>query len=121
MSGHERPSQGSRRVHGTAGHGAGDQHAAGEGEADRQGATPAGPLSSVATEITTKTRIKAIRISTKSALRSPTSSGGMWPRGGEDYLSRQNAVGDLGADGSQNTSHKLRPHVAPPRTWARIN
>ena len=96
-------------VHGTAGHGAGAQHAAGEGEADRQGATPAGTISLVATEITTKTRIKAIRISTKSALRSPTSSGECGRE--EGYLSRQTAVGDPGADGPQDTSHKLRPHV----------
>src|SRR5918994_225216 len=65
MSGHERRSQGSRGVPWPIGFGVGDQHAAGEDEADRQGSTPAGTLSSVATEITTKTRIKGIRISTK--------------------------------------------------------
>ncbi len=34
MSGHERRSQGSRGVYGAAGYGAGDEYAAGEGEAN---------------------------------------------------------------------------------------
>jgi hypothetical protein len=61
----------------------------------------------VATEVTMKTRIKAGRISTKSALRSPTPSGECGRE--EGYLSRQTALGDPGADGPQDTSHKVRP------------
>ena len=98
MSGGERRSRGSRGIYRTAGHWAGYQHAAGQGEADRQGGYARRDPVVGGDRDHHEDQDKGDQELHRERPEAPTSSG---ERGcQEGYLSHPGPVGDPGANGS---------------------